>query len=82
MGSEDSSPCSQELSTGPYPEPAESSPYPGTNFFKIFLILSSNHAWVFQSALPIKILCLFFISLIPPPALHIPPVSFSLISFP
>jgi hypothetical protein len=42
MEPEDSILCSQEPSTGPYPEPDESSPYPSTYFSKIPLLLSSH----------------------------------------
>jgi len=40
MGSEDSFPCLQELATGAYPEPNESSPQPHSYFCEIYFNIS------------------------------------------
>jgi hypothetical protein len=67
MKSESSLLCSQELTTGPYPEPDESSPYTHPISLKSILILSSHfclglYSDLLPSGFPIKTLYAFLFS--------------------
>jgi hypothetical protein len=72
--------CSQQLSTGPYPEPDESSPYPYTISLRFILILSTHlhlglPSGLFSSGSPTKTLYEFLFS---PCVLHAQTISSSL----
>jgi hypothetical protein len=79
METEGSLPCSQKPSTGPYPEPDESSPYRPSYFcqihFNIILQRLGLPSGLFPSGFPTKILYAFLFS---PYVLHALLISSSL----
>jgi hypothetical protein len=82
MEPEDSLPCSQEHSTGPYPEPDQSSTYQLILSLRSILILSTDQrlghpSGLFPSGFPTNILDAFIFS---PFVLHALPLSSSLTS--
>jgi hypothetical protein len=79
MEPEGSLPRSQELTTCPYPEPNQPSPYPPSYLYKIFLILSTHlclglPTGLFSSGFPTNNL---YVIVFPPFTLHAHPTSSS-----